>query len=59
MYNCTYPDEDECQMSPPPPCAQDCINTVGSYRCACGVGYALDRDGESCNGTFYSTVISS
>jgi len=39
-------------MSPVPSCAHECINTIGSYRCDCEVGYELDSNGESCNGMF-------
>ena len=33
-------------------CLQVCINTVGSYTCACGAGYKLDADNHTCNGKF-------
>lgn len=39
-------DVDEC--SEQQPCAQDCMNTAGSYRCACKEGYSLGGDGRSC-----------
>ena len=29
-------------------CEQVCINTLGSYRCACEEGYALRSDGTTC-----------
>ncbi|KAM7538217.1 hypothetical protein Aperf_G00000076045 [Anoplocephala perfoliata] len=29
-------------------CEQRCINTYGSYECACRAGYALQKDGYSC-----------
>ncbi|KAL7978460.1 hypothetical protein Chor_004277, partial [Crotalus horridus] len=29
-------------------CSQLCINTAGSYRCACHPGYGLHADGQSC-----------
>ena len=32
-------------------CAQNCINTNGSYICSCNTGYYIDIDGRSCNGT--------
>ena len=31
-------------------CAQNCINTAGSYRCNCNSGYTLATDGSSCTG---------
>lgn len=37
---------DEC--SEQQPCTQGCVNTLGSYRCACGEGYSLAGDGRSC-----------
>ncbi|KAG7215334.1 hypothetical protein INR49_022571 [Caranx melampygus] len=39
-------DVDEC--SERSPCAHDCINTAGSYRCSCRDGFRLDGDGRSC-----------
>ena len=32
-------------------CQQLCINTVGSYKCACEHGYFLKSDGKTCLGT--------
>ncbi|ENN72173.1 hypothetical protein YQE_11228, partial [Dendroctonus ponderosae] len=29
-------------------CAQQCINTLGSYVCACRIGYELHSDGKNC-----------
>ncbi|CAG5867625.1 unnamed protein product [Menidia menidia] len=39
-------DVDEC--SGRRPCGQQCLNTPGSYRCACGEGFRLSGDGRSC-----------
>ncbi|CAN9504401.1 unnamed protein product [Ophioblennius macclurei] len=39
-------DVDECGGRQP--CAQQCVNTAGSYRCACGDGFGLAGDGHSC-----------
>ena len=37
-------DVDECEMEGT--CSQTCINTVGSYKCECALGYQLDNDGQ-------------
>ncbi|XP_037608223.1 epidermal growth factor-like protein 7 isoform X1 [Sebastes umbrosus] len=39
-------DVDECGEQRP--CAQECTNTAGSYRCACRDGFRLAGDGRSC-----------
>ncbi|XP_054467923.1 epidermal growth factor-like protein 7 [Anoplopoma fimbria] len=39
-------DIDECGEQRP--CAQVCLNTAGSYRCACRDGFMLAGDGRSC-----------
>ncbi|KAK5901205.1 hypothetical protein CgunFtcFv8_026100 [Champsocephalus gunnari] len=39
-------DVDEC--SEQHPCAQECVNTAGSYRCVCRDGFRLTGDGHSC-----------
>ncbi|XP_041825696.1 epidermal growth factor-like protein 7 isoform X2 [Melanotaenia boesemani] len=39
-------DVDEC--SGRQPCAQQCVNTAGSYRCVCRDGFRLGGDGRSC-----------
>lgn len=39
-------DVDECREQRL--CTQKCVNTLGSYRCACSEGYSLSRDGQSC-----------
>ncbi|XP_022101273.1 fibrillin-1-like [Acanthaster planci] len=46
---CSY-DINECMRKSKayPQCDHICINTVGSYRCECHSGYALDADGHSC-----------
>ena len=31
-------------------CHQRCVNTLGSYDCACNSGYQLDSDGRTCTG---------
>ena len=41
-------DVDECKFSNE--CQQVCINTNGSYFCACNVGFQLSSDQQSCMG---------
>ena len=31
-------------------CSDVCVNTKGSYKCQCSVGYTLGSDGTTCNG---------
>ncbi|KAF3849346.1 hypothetical protein F7725_015843 [Dissostichus mawsoni] len=44
-HNCNQ-DVDEC--SEQHPCAQECVNKAGSYRCVCRDGFRLTGDGHSC-----------
>uniref|UniRef100_A0A8C5SYN5 Epidermal growth factor-like protein 7 n=1 Tax=Laticauda laticaudata TaxID=8630 RepID=A0A8C5SYN5_LATLA len=44
---CCQTDVDECAMGKHG-CSQLCINTAGSYRCACHPGYELHADGQTC-----------
>lgn len=49
---CWFPpaDVDECLNNP---CVNgQCINTDGSYRCECPMGYQLDISGVICEGQF-------
>ncbi|XP_036447850.1 fibulin-2-like [Colossoma macropomum] len=41
-------DMDECKVYEGQLCQQECINTLGSYICACFPGYTLHPDGSSC-----------
>lgn len=43
------PDINECERLPQP-CAHQCINTPGSFKCACPPGRHLLGDGKSCAG---------
>ena len=61
VWNCLYfgsiclSDVDECKTSMHE-CAQNCLNTEGSYLCSCRDSYVLNEDGlncdVSCSGTF-------
>ena len=44
-------DIDEC-LSSNGFCAQQCINTAGSYSCRCNHGFFLDSNGRTCSGKF-------
>ncbi|TWW66345.1 Epidermal growth factor-like protein 7 [Takifugu flavidus] len=44
-HHCNH-DVDECKEQQP--CAQTCVNTLGSYQCACREGSSLTGDGRSC-----------
>ena len=44
-------DIDECQMDLDN-CAEVCVNTYGTYHCACNIGYTLNADGITCRGTY-------
>ncbi|XP_021494965.1 fibulin-2 isoform X2 [Meriones unguiculatus] len=41
-------DQDECLLLPGELCQHLCINTVGSFRCACFPGFELQGDGRTC-----------
>ncbi|XP_047637859.1 fibulin-2 isoform X3 [Phacochoerus africanus] len=41
-------DQDECLLLPGELCQHLCINTVGSYRCACFPGFSLQDDRRTC-----------
>ena len=44
------PDVDECTEDIDG-CAHTCTNVEGSFTCGCNVGYQLNRDGRTCQGT--------
>ena len=48
-YSYIFTDEDECLINADN-CAHLCINTLGSYSCACRQGYNLAQDGQLCMG---------
>ncbi|XP_065334267.1 protein tolkin [Cloeon dipterum] len=39
---------DECASANGHDCEQECVNTLGSYYCACKIGYELHSDGKHC-----------
>ncbi|KAG9276299.1 complement C1s subcomponent-like isoform X2 [Astyanax mexicanus] len=54
MYFCVFSDVDECSSpvsseDSGPLCSQICLNTLGSYQCACHHGYQLRDDGRTCD----------
>lgn len=56
---CFQTDADECSFlsqedGADPPCTQICLNTMGSYLCACHHGFKLDADQRTCVREFYT-----
>lgn len=43
---------DECSRPDNGRCEQRCVNTLGSYKCACDPGYELAADKRSCEGEY-------
>lgn len=43
-------EEDECVKPDNGGCEQRCVNTLGSFKCACDPGYELAPDKKSCEG---------
>jgi hypothetical protein len=41
---------DECSWPDHGGCEQRCVNTLGSYTCACDPGYELAADKKTCEG---------
>jgi len=41
---------DECQTDDHG-CQHICVNTIGGYRCECKIGYELNPDGRTCEGS--------
>lgn len=49
---------DECSKPDNGRCEQRCVNTLGSYKCACDPGYELAADKRSCEGTYPGEISS-
>lgn len=49
-------DLNECEIMPGSCEGGDCINTDGSFRCECPMGYILDSSGRRCIGKFRDSV---
>uniref|UniRef100_A0A8C5GVT5 Metalloendopeptidase n=1 Tax=Gouania willdenowi TaxID=441366 RepID=A0A8C5GVT5_GOUWI len=43
-----FKEEDECAKPDNGGCEQKCVNTLGSFKCACDPGYELSTDKKSC-----------
>ncbi|XP_048400716.1 dorsal-ventral patterning tolloid-like protein 1 isoform X2 [Stegostoma tigrinum] len=43
-----FKEEDECSRHDSGGCEQQCVNTLGSYKCTCDPGYELAADKKSC-----------
>ncbi|XP_048459029.1 bone morphogenetic protein 1 isoform X2 [Rhincodon typus] len=43
-----FKEEDECSRHDNGGCEQQCVNTLGSYKCTCDPGYELAADKKSC-----------
>ena len=51
---------DECLVDGICPAGSRCINTIGSYSCACDVGYFvmnIDGGGNTCNGSKIKMIL--
>lgn len=48
---CSLSDKDEC-ASGEHRCQHECINTIGSYECACPKGMYLNEDGRTCSSEY-------
>lgn len=49
-WRACFPEEDECAKPDNGGCEQRCVNTLGSFKCACDPGYELAPDKKSCEG---------
>lgn len=50
---------DECSKPDNGRCEQRCVNTLGSYKCACDPGYELAADKRSCEGKYRGEEVNS
>ena len=50
-------EEDECSKPDNGGCEQRCVNTLGSFKCACDPGYELAPDKKSCEGKCLSVCV--
>ncbi len=48
------PDTDECCVNNGG-CEQTCVNSYGSYKCCCDIGYTLSMNNHECEGRLKST----
>lgn len=55
---CYFLEMDECSRPDNGHCKQRCLNTLGSYRCACDPGYELAADRRSCESEWGANTIS-
>lgn len=53
-----FSEEDECAKPDNGGCEQRCVNTLGSFKCACDPGYELAPDKKSCEGNCVSLSLS-
>ena len=53
-----FTDIDECETDNGN-CQEQCNNTLGSYFCECGVGFALQPDERTCGGKAHAQLLSS
>lgn len=51
-----FSEEDECAKPDNGGCEQRCVNTLGSFKCACDPGYELAPDKKSCEGNSVCVV---
>lgn len=54
LWRVCFAEEDECTKPDNGGCEQRCVNTLGSFKCACDPGYELAPDKKSCEGNWVS-----
>ena len=52
MLKIIISDINECSPPEKSPCAQQCENNYGGYKCSCKFGYYISSDGKSCIGKY-------